>query len=141
MAAADPLIVKTIQRYHPEWVQPKPGRNKWLACRCPFHGDENPSAGVSYTLNAFTCHVCGVSGDVIKLIRDNEGEGVIPYSTAKQIAEGLAEGSDGEIPAVVSGKPSRTVPVHAGFGDHVGDGTSRDRPVHAGVRRRTFGGP
>lgn len=45
--------------------------------RCPFHDDSKPSAHVSE--KGFVCFACGVSGDAIKLIRQQEG---VDYQTA-----------------------------------------------------------
>lgn len=51
-------------------VRVPPGRG-WRKVQCPFHKDSVASASMSDV--AFNCHGCGVSGDAIKLIRDQEG--------------------------------------------------------------------
>lgn len=39
------------------------------ACRCPFHDDKNPSAGIYFKNGAwrFKCNGCGVGGDIIDI--------------------------------------------------------------------------
>lgn len=53
------------------------GVSKWLGngrrqCRCPFHDDRNPSAGIHRANNGqawlFTCCACGISTDVIGVV-------------------------------------------------------------------------
>lgn len=128
-----PPIVRTIQRYYPGWQPPK-GRGKWISCLCPFHGDSNKSASISLQLNAFNCFVCGVKGDVIKILREQEG---LSYSDAKQLAEELAEGGDGAVQAEPARQSRRGLFSDTGPGDIISSRPSRDRPVHAGVRGRT----
>ena len=62
--------------------------------RCPFHDDSRPSASVDFTNNRFICWACGVSGDALDLLVNQEG---ISLSAAVDRAEALA-GSAG--PAV-----------------------------------------
>lgn len=85
-----PLIVNVIQRYYSDWEPPKPARTKWTSCLCPFHGDTNKSASISFELNAFNCFVCGVKGDAIKVIRQREE---VSYPEAVKIVESLAGAS------------------------------------------------
>lgn len=45
-------------------------RNK---CVCPFHGDTDPSLGLSDEKGVFHCFGCGVKGDTLKFIQMLEG--------------------------------------------------------------------
>ncbi len=58
----------------------------WRAMRCPFHDDRMASASVNNGLGAFKCHACGISGDVIKLIRLREN---LSYEEACEYARRL----------------------------------------------------
>ncbi|WP_459957320.1 CHC2 zinc finger domain-containing protein [Nocardia sp. IFM 10818] len=117
------LITQVIHRYHPEWVPPEAGRNEWIRCRCPFHGDDSPSASVSYAHAAFKCFACPVKGDAIAIIRHQEE---VSYAEAVRIAEGISPGSS---PAVRR-KPGR-VSGRRVFGD-----TRPDGPQHPGSHER-----
>ncbi len=49
---------------------------KGNACRCPFHKDQHPSAGIfkdSDSVWRFKCHVCDISGDVFDMRARIEG--------------------------------------------------------------------
>jgi DNA primase len=48
-------------------VQPSYG--DWAKCICPFHDDRVASASVNIVAGAFTCHACGVKGDVIDVAK------------------------------------------------------------------------
>lgn len=117
----EPLIVLTIQRYHPSWAPPRDTGREWIPCRCPWHGDDSPSASVSFRHNAYKCHSCTAKGDVLALIMREE---MVPYRTAVERAQELSEGSYRELspkPARVSrrrtfGQQGTSVPV-----DHPGD--------------------
>ncbi|ALF01028.1 DNA primase [Mycobacterium phage Wooldri] len=130
--ADEPLIVKVIHRYHPEWEPPRQGRSDWMKTRCPFHGDETPSASISFKHNAFRCFACPVKGSAVAIIKEQEE---VSYAEAKRIAEELSPGGDGTIPAQPSRQSRRRV-----FGDK-GSGVSQHqgRPgqVHARVRGRS----
>lgn len=47
-------------------------RKGWQSIRCPFHDDEQASASINLDLNGFKCHGCGISGDALKIIKDQE---------------------------------------------------------------------
>ncbi|WP_079869759.1 CHC2 zinc finger domain-containing protein [Mycobacteroides abscessus] len=130
----DAPIVRLIQRYFPDWTPPKPQRGKWASCLCPFHGDTNKSASISMQYNAFHCFVCGVKGDVIKIIRDREE---VTFAEAKRIAEELSEGSDRPLPTKPARQSRRRVFGDKGSGDNRSERTGQDRQVHAGVRGRS----
>ncbi|QHB36994.1 DNA primase [Mycobacterium phage Roary] len=127
------LIVKVIRRYFSDWEAPKPTRSKWTSCLCPFHGDTNKSASISFELNAFNCFVCGVKGDAIKVIRQREE---VTFAEAKRIAESLSEGSDGSVPSQPVRKSSRRVFGDSGASNTKSQGAGRNRQVHARVRGR-----
>src|SRR4051812_23935562 len=44
-------------------------------CRCPFHTDAHPSAGIYEAHGAwkFTCHVCKFTGDVFDVMAKKDG--------------------------------------------------------------------
>ena len=59
------------------------------ACRCPFHDDHQPSAGVFETEDGtwrFKCHACGACGDVLDLVRRVRGLGFRAAIAAMGIA-------------------------------------------------------
>jgi hypothetical protein len=124
---AEELIVRVIHRAHPDWEPPKDTGRTWIACLCPYHGDEHKSAAVSFEYDSFFCFVCEMGGDVIKVIRQKEG---VSYSEAKSIAEGLAVGDSGDIPAGPAGITGR----------RLSSGTRSARtggqPVRPGIRGR-----
>jgi len=60
---------------------------------CPFHADRTPSATVSQY--GFVCYACGVSGDAIKLIREQEGRS---YPDTIRRVEEIVGGTGGETP-------------------------------------------
>jgi DNA primase len=44
------------------------GYNGWTSVRCPFHGDERPSAAVSPDSQYFVCQGCDVRGDIFEIV-------------------------------------------------------------------------
>lgn len=65
----------------------RPGNQKVL---CPFHEDHVASASVHLTKGLFCCYACGVAGDAISLLMEQEG---LDFVAAKRLAEELAEQS------------------------------------------------
>lgn len=100
------MIVGVIRRYHPEWEPPPEGKRTWIKTRCPFHGDDNASAGVSYELDSFSCLGCGLKGNSITLIQRIER---CSYGEAARIAEEVSSGSNRQIPQKPARKSSRSV--------------------------------
>jgi hypothetical protein len=49
-----------------------PGRNYWQPVRCPFHDDRHASASLSLGHQRFNCHACGVRGDAIDLVMEDQ---------------------------------------------------------------------
>lgn len=129
------MIAQTIQRYYPEWVPPEDNGRDWIACNCPFHGDETPSAAVSYQRGAFNCLACGVSGDVYSIIQRKEG---VNFGEAIGIAEGIAEASGNELSRPTAGKSGGRAPE--GEGLVARRPTRASRKVPARVRRRPLTG-
>ncbi|GAA1940219.1 CHC2 zinc finger domain-containing protein [Amycolatopsis minnesotensis] len=124
-----PAIAAVIQQYFPDWEQPA-DRHEWNKCRCPWHGDDRASASVSYEHAAFKCHGCGVKGDVIALIKREEG---IAYGEAVRRAEDILGRSHIPVPGKSSRKRSRRV-----FGDTRSDGPEHrngSRPLPPWLRR------
>ncbi len=125
-AASEPMIAAVIHRYFPDWEPPR-DNGTWSSCRCPWHGDEVASASVSYELDAFCCHGCGVKGDAIKIVRDREK---VSFAEAVRILQEVTGRSDSELSPKPKGKSRRR--VFADEGSESRSGT--DLPV--GVRGR-----
>ena len=121
----DSPIVRVIKRYYPDWEEPYDNGSEWLKTLCPFHGESTPSAAVSYDLQGFNCFACDVRGDVISIIRHEEG---VTFAEAVRVAESLSVGSDIPLQRKPARKPSRRVPGEPGD-------SSRDK-VRAGIRGR-----
>ncbi|AFI24969.1 hypothetical protein [Mycobacterium phage SWU1] len=123
----DSPIARAILRYHPDW-EPPPDHHEWNKCLCPFHGDETPSAAVSYDLQGYNCMACGVRGDVISIIRHEEE---VTFAEAKRIAENLSVGGNVPVQRKPARKPSRRV-----FGESRAGRPSGTKPVRSGIRGR-----
>lgn len=119
------LITLAIQRYYPDW-EPPPDIAEWNKALCPFHGESNASAAVSYDLEGFNCLGCNVRGDAISIIRHEEG---VTFHEAKRIAEGLSLGRNIPVQVKPARKPSRRV-----FGEQ---GNPNGNTVRPGVRSRS----
>lgn len=98
-------IAEVMLEWFPDWAPPKDNPKwKWLKTRCPFHDESNPSASISYQLNAFNCFACGVKGDIIALIRRKEGLG---YREAVARAETVSARSSQPLLQKPRRKPGR----------------------------------
>jgi DNA primase len=124
--AHDSLIVNVIRRYHPDWEPPQ-ARGRWNTTLCPFHGDTNKSASISFELNAFNCFVCDAGGDAIKIIREQEG---VSFAEALRITEGLSVEGHAAVPRKSARKSGRRV-----FGESWTSETG-GKPVRSGIRSR-----
>ena len=65
--------------------------------RCPFHGDTHQSGTANLDSNIFICFACGVQGNSLQIIAQQEG---ITVRDAKEFAERIT----GESHSQVSGK-------------------------------------
>ena len=128
------MIVQAIQHYYPEWQPPTDRGREWHLTRCPFHGDETPSAAVSFVHDAFVCHACGVKGSAASIIRKKEG----PGGNTNQVTADILAGSDDPVREQPTRVTGRGVSGVAGprFLGRKGDG----KQVPSRVRRR-FGEP
>jgi len=103
-----------METYYPGWDPPEDDGRLWIPTECPVHGDENPSASVSYDHNAFVCHACGYSGDYLKIIQKEEE---VNFAEAVERAEGIAATSGIEVPRGTARKPRRGIPRPKRFGE------------------------
>lgn len=122
----DSAIVKLIQHYYPAWREPQDTGYEWISCLCPWHGDTNKSASVSLTKNAFHCFVCDAKGDVINLIRYEEGCG---YGEAFRRAEELLKGSYVAVSRGPARKSRRRIFADEGIGLGVDQTSSEPFPT------------
>lgn len=116
----EPPIVQAIRRYHPEWEPPADNGREWTKCLCPFHDDEDPSAGVSFEHDAFSCFSCEARGSVVSLIKQQEK---VSHAEATRIADELSAGGNTPVPQQPIRQPGRRV-----FGEPR-TGRQRDTPV------------
>jgi DNA primase len=62
--------------------------------RCPFHNDTHQSGTANLDSNIFICFACGVQGNSLQIISQQEG---ISVRDAKKFAEGIVGESGGEV--------------------------------------------
>lgn len=62
--------------------------------KCPFHSDTHQSGSANLDKNIFICFACGVQGNSIQLICEQEK---VDIREAKRIAEGITGESSGEV--------------------------------------------
>lgn len=129
------VIAEVIKHYYPGWDPPEDQGNEWERCCCPFHGENNPSAAVSYDHDAYNCMACDWRGDVYKIIQRKEG---VSFGEAKRIAEGFASGSGDRVSLSASRESGRD--SLGGTGVFGGRPSGSNRKVQARVRRRPFTG-
>lgn len=125
------MIKEVIEYYYPDWEPPENTGEVWLKCLCPAHGDETPSAGVSYSLEAFNCFTCGYKGDYLTIVMKEED---CDFPTAVGIAESIASKRGVDLPPTTKRKPSRGISHPKRFGAGSGEQLSFR------VRRRPFAG-
>jgi DNA primase (bacterial type) len=103
-----------LEYYYPGWDPPdEDDWREWIPTECPVHGDNNPSASVSYENNAFLCHACGYKGDYLSIIEQEEG---CAFAEAVRRAEEIAASSGVKVPQLVARKPRRRTTQPARFG-------------------------
>ena len=117
----EPLIVRVVHRYNPGWEPPADNGRTWVRCLCAFHAEDTPSAAVSYELDAYSCLACGVKGNAVTLIKQQEG---VSHRTAVELAAGVSAGSNQPVP-----RQPRRVRRRAVFGE-----PGPDSPEHRGGR-------
>lgn len=88
----DSIIDKVLEHYGADLTRVSPVG--WRPLKCPFHPDRNASASVNLNLGGFRCHACGVHGDALKIIQEQEGLG---YKDAVAFAETVLGQSVGGI--------------------------------------------
>lgn len=93
--------------------------------RCPFHGDSHQSGTANLDKNIFICFACGVQGNSLQIICQQEG---VDIREAKRIAEGIT----GESSSQVRGKYSSGGRLPAKQRGNKGSGVS-------GIIRRGYG--
>lgn len=78
-------IIPVLEHYGAENL---PETLRWRPVRCPFHDERNASASyiASDDGQAFNCHACGVRGDAISLVRQQEG---LEYLEALEFLAGI----------------------------------------------------
>ena len=62
--------------------------------KCPFHSDTHQSGSANLDDNIFICFACGVQGNSLQIIAQQEG---IDIREAKSIAEGIVGTSSTEV--------------------------------------------
>jgi DNA primase len=87
------------------------GRNHGqVNLRCPFHGDTHQSGTANLDSNVFVCFACGVQGNSLQIISQQEG---ITVRDAKEFAERITGTSNGKVPGKhLSG---RSLPKKQGY--------------------------
>lgn len=77
----------------------------WRPVKCNFHQDRTASASVNLALGGFRCHACGVSGDPMKLIMQQEG---LDYKDALGFVETVLGAGAGDLRrSIAHEKPKR----------------------------------
>lgn len=112
-------IVKVLLHFKPDWEVPDDNGREWVKCFCPNHDEERPSASVSFEKNAVNCFACGYRGDVISIIRKEEG---VTYGEAVRRAEAISGRSDFAVSRKRPRKSGRRV-----FGEARTDGGGNSR--------------
>jgi len=62
--------------------------------KCPFHGDTHQSGSANLDDNIFICFACGVQGNSVQIISQQEG---VSVGEAKRIAEGFTGVSSNQV--------------------------------------------
>ena len=84
--------------------------------KCPFHGDSHQSGTANLDNNVFVCFACGVQGNSLQIIAQQEGCDI-------REAAKFAEGTLGHIVKEVSGKYSSGRRLPSKQGHNSGSGT------------------
>jgi DNA primase len=86
----------------------------WRSVRCPFHDDRTASGSINIELNGYRCHACGISGDGIKIIEDQEH---IDFEAACEFARSVLGASVEDVPRAAKGRKPRRSPWDKGLFD------------------------
>ena len=70
------------------------GTHGQVNLRCPFHSDTHQSASANLDKNIFICFACGVQGNSIQIICNQEG---MRFNEAKRFAEGITGESNTQV--------------------------------------------
>ena len=62
--------------------------------KCPFHSDTHQSGSANLDKNIFICFACGVQGNSIQIICNQEG---LNFNEAKRFAEGITGDSSSNV--------------------------------------------
>ena len=96
-------IVEILTHYGAERV-PETVRG-WAAMRCPFHDDSDASASVNTLEGVFKCHACGMKGDGISLVQQQERQ---DFPSALETIAGILGRSLQGIHGTTTGRGSGT---------------------------------
>lgn len=67
---------------HYGWDGVARGVGAWKTTLCPFHRDTNPSGSVNLEQNRYHCFTCGVRGDIIDVVKEQER-----FNTVRETAD------------------------------------------------------
>ena len=65
-----------------------------VTLKCPFHSDTHQSGSVNLDNNIYICFACGVQGNSLQIVAQQEG---VDIREAKSIAERIVGSSDSEV--------------------------------------------
>ena len=65
-----------------------------VTLKCPFHSDTHQSGSVNLDNNIYICFACGVQGNSLQIVAQQEG---VDLREAKRIAEGIVGVSEPEV--------------------------------------------
>jgi len=74
-------------------AQVRPGHGQ-VNLKCPFHSDTHQSGSVNLDNNIYICFACGVQGNSLQIIAQQER---VDIREAKHIAERIVGSSDSEV--------------------------------------------
>lgn len=97
------LWLEPVLQYYGHDTSRGPGK-----IQCQFHDDEHPSA--SWDARGFKCHACGVWGDAVRLVKEQEG---VDWREAYEIAAGIAGDEHEEVAEVP--RPGGPLPGGSGI--------------------------
>lgn len=119
-------ITKVLAHYGADDL---PETSSWRSIRCPFHDEKHASARYCHNedVSAFICMACGVKGDAISLVKQQEQ---LEYREALEFIEQITGENLGSASAA---QPKRYKPVRLG---DTTSGTPAPRPQTTRRKRR-----